>query len=147
MKKYKSKLEESLATSELKEYDYEPVGSGVDYQILRIYFPDFIHPDQPNVLVEAKGYFRDGFADCKKYLSVIRDNKEKELVFIFPNPEKKAYGQCKKRADGTYLSLGEWCKSHNILYFKVGDVPIGLSRGELSVDDLRAFKETLFEEI
>lgn len=141
--KYRSSLEAKLANSELIEFDYEPRNSQVAYTVPHNYFPDFIHPDQPNVIVEAKGYFRGGSADTKKYLAVIKDNPDKELVFIFPDPNKKAYPQCRMRSDGTYLSMGDWCTMHNILYFKVGNLPIGFIKGRMSVETLRSYKKSL----
>lgn len=141
--KFKSGLERKLAVTVFSEMDYEPKGSGVPYTVDHVYNPDFIHPKQPDILAECKGYFIKGSSDCQKYLSIIRDNPDKELVFIFSDPSKKCYSGCQPRKDGSYLSLGEWCRSHNILYFTIDQIPRDFIKGRWTVDDCRKYKETL----
>jgi len=137
---YKSGLESKLAAGILKECQYEPKGCKVSYSVHSTYTPDFIHRNQPDVMIEVKGFLIHGAADCRKYISVVRDNPDKELVFIFSNPNAKAYPQCSKRKDGTFLSLGEWCKKNNILFFSTTNVPIELCTGLLGVSELRRMK-------
>jgi len=138
---YKSRLEKSLHEKALKEYEYEPKSGKTPYAVEHEYNPDFIHPSQPNVLVEAKGYMQNGSADCKKYVAIAKCNPELELVFVFSRPEAKAYPQCRRRKDGTFLSLAEWCDKNNFLYFSTGTVPKDLAKGKLTVSDLRRLKE------
>lgn len=138
---YKSSLELKVAKEYLEGYEYEPKGSHVHYTVPHIYNPDFVHPKQPDILLEIKGYFIKGSSDCAKYLSIIRDNPDKELIFIFSDPNKKAYSGCRPRRDGTTLSLGEWCRKHNVLYFAVDDMPRDLIKGRWSVADAREYKE------
>ena len=141
---YKSMLEKSLHAKALKEYEYEPKSGKIQYTVPHEYNPDFIHPGQPNVLIEAKGYMQNGSADCKKYVAIAADNPEIELVFIFSRPEAKAYAQCRKRLDGTFMSLAEWCTKNNFLYFNTTNVPSDLAKGRLSVEDIRRLKEKRF---
>lgn len=142
---FKSSLERKVSKI-LKTYDYEPKDSSVSYQIPHKYYPDFVHSNNPAILIEVKGYFINGSSDSQKYLSVIRDNPDKELVFIFSDPSKKAYPQCRKRKDGTYLSLGEWCYKNNVLYFTPESLPIELIEGTLSLEELRSLKRALYEQ-
>ena len=141
---YKSTLEYKVATEYLEGYLYEPKGSEVTYTVPHIYNPDFIHPKQPDVLIEVKGYFIKGHSDCQKYISVARDNPEKELVFIFSDPSKRAYGQCRVRKDGSFMSLAEWCMKANLLYFSMDQIPRDLLKGRMSVQDLRDYKKELY---
>lgn len=108
---YKSGLEQKLHEGPLKECDYEPSNSRQLYTTEHYYYPDFVHPDNPNVLFEAKGRFRT-YAEAMKYVNVRRSNPDKTIVFIFPNPHQRAYAQCKQRADGTVLSLAEWAEKN-----------------------------------
>ena len=140
---YKSTLEYKLA-KELSGYTYEPPEIKVAYSVHHSYVPDFVHPDSTDILLEAKGYFIKGHSDCQKYLAVVRDNPDKELIFIFSDPNKKAYPQCRVRKDGTFLTLGDWCRQNNILCFKVGEIPEDLIRGAWGVEDARRFKEGLY---
>ena len=81
---FRSTFEEDVSKI-LKEFDYEPFT--VPYTIERSYRPDFVH-SASGVLVECKGYFRDG--DTKKYTSV-RDSlpEGQTLVFVLMQPNKK----------------------------------------------------------
>lgn len=141
---FKSSLERKIAHI-LKEYLYEPVSAKVPYSIPHQYHPDFVHPEQRDVLIEVKGYFINGSSDTQKYLSVIRDNPDKELVFIFSDPTKRAYPQCRRRKDGSYLTLGEWCRKNNILFFTPDTLPSELIHGRMTVEGLRSFKSIIYE--
>ena len=81
---FRSTFEEDVSKI-LKDFDYEPFT--VPYTIERTYCPDFVH-SASGVLVECKGYFRDG--DTKKYTSV-RDSLPtgQQLVFVLMQPNKK----------------------------------------------------------
>lgn len=142
--KFKSTLERSLSSSCLQNYIYEPPGSGVQYSVPHTYHPDFIHPNHPDILIEVKGYMVKGFSDCSKYIAVAKDNPDKELVFLFSDPGKKAYPGCRKRADGTYMSLGEWCYRNKLLYFSPHDFPSGLFDGSWGLKELREHKRSIY---
>jgi hypothetical protein len=142
--KFKSGLERSLSSSCLAEYTYEPAGSNVTYSVPHTYHPDFIHPNSPCILIEAKAYFIKGFDDCSKFKAIARDNPDKELVFLFSDPSKKAYPGVRKRADGTYMSLGEWCFQNKILYFSPDTFPQELISGSWSLEDIRAYKKSIY---
>ena len=104
---YKSGLEMDLHLGPLKSCEYEPPSARILYTSEHYYKPDFVHPSNPAVLFEAKGHFRE-YQEAGKYLAVQKCHPSKQIVFIFSNPDAKAYPQCRKRADGTTLSLGEW---------------------------------------
>ena len=140
---YKSTLEYKLAKL-IPQCEYEPKGSKVPYSIHHEYVPDFIHPNQPDVLLEAKGYFINGYKDCQKYLAVQECNPNKELIFIFSDPFKRAYPQCRVRKDGSVLSLAEWCVGNNFLYFKVEKIPTEIINGMWNVDAVRDYKRRLY---
>lgn len=144
---YKSTLENKVAKDYLQSCIYEPKGSQVSYTVPHVYNPDFVHPNQPDILLEVKGYMIKGSADCQKYLAIIRDNPDKELVFIFSDPSKRAYAGCRIRKDGSYLSLGEWCFKNKILFFKVEEIPSAISNGEWSLEDVREYKRGLYETV
>ena len=141
---FKSTLERSLKESVLVEYEYEPAGSKVTYSIPHTYNPDFVHPNSPNILIEVKGYFIKGQQDTAKYLSIIRDNPNKELVFLFSNPDKKAYSGLRPRADGTYMSLAEWCYKCRVLFFTEKTFPTELVTGDWSLEQLREYKKQIY---
>ena len=128
----------------LKDFLYEPKESVVSYTVLHNYVPDFVHPKQPNVLYEIKGYFIKGFGDIQKYLAVIRDNPDKELVFIFSDPNKRAYAQCRQRKDGTYMTLSEWCAKQDVLYLTPDTIPKPILKGEWGVEEIREYKNRFY---
>jgi hypothetical protein len=105
--KFRSTFEEDVAKI-LKDFDYEPYT--VPYTIKRSYRPDFVH-NASGVLVECKGYFRDG--DTKKYTSV-RDSlpEGQELVFVLMQPNKKI-------RKGAKMTMSEWCDKENILWYTI----------------------------
>ena len=142
--KFKSSLERSLASSCLSEYVYEPPGSTISYTVPHTYHPDFIHPNSPHILIEAKGWMVKGQADIAKYLSIVRDNPHKELVFLFSNPNKKAYSGCRTRADGSFMTLGDWCFKSKILYFTEDTFPQELREGLWSLEDIRDYKSSVY---
>ena len=141
---YKSTLEYKVAKEYLTNYLYEPKESIVTYQVPHEYNPDFVHPNQPDILIECKGFFIKGFSDAQKYLAVIRDNPDKELVFVFSDPNKKAYAQCRSRKDGSFMTLAEWCEKNYIIYFTPETLPRDLIKGRWNLDDLRRYKDKFF---
>ena len=105
---FRSTFEEDVSKI-LKEFDYEPFT--VPYTIERSYRPDFVH-SASGVLVECKGYFRDG--DTKKYTSV-RDSlpEGQTLVFVLMQPNKKI-------RKGAKMTMSQWCDKENILWYTIG---------------------------
>jgi len=105
--KFRSTFEEEVSRI-LKDFDYEPFT--VPYIIQRSYRPDFVH-SASGVLVECKGYFRDG--DTKKYTS-IRDSlpREEELVFVLMQPNKKI-------RKGAKMTMAQWCEKENITWYNI----------------------------
>jgi len=103
--KFRSTFEEEVSRI-LKDFDYEPFT--VPYTIQRNYRPDFVH-NASGVLVECKGYFRDG--DTKKYTS-IRDSlpEGQELVFVLMQPNKKI-------RKGAKMTMAQWCEKENITWY------------------------------
>ena len=105
--KFRSTFEEEVSRI-LKDFDYEPFT--VPYIIQRSYRPDFVH-HASGVLVECKGYFRDG--DTKKYTS-IRDSlpEGQELVFVLMQPNKKI-------RKGAKMTMAQWCEKENITWYNI----------------------------
>ena len=104
---FRSTFEEDVSKI-LKDFDYEPFT--VPYTIERTYRPDFVH-SASGVLVECKGYFRDG--DTKKYTSV-RDSlpEGQTLVFVLMQPDKKI-------RKGAKMTMSQWCDKENILWYTI----------------------------
>ena len=144
MDNFKSTLEQSLKKECLEEYQYEPPESAMRYSVPHVYNPDFVHPNSPNIIIEVKGWFIKGSADAQKYISIARDNPEKELVFLFSNPDKKAYAGCRPRSDGTFMTLGEWCYKHRFLFFTKDNFPNELRYGQWTVEDIRNYKRQIY---
>lgn len=140
---YKSTLEVVVAKV-LEEFKYEPKEAIVNYTVLHKYIPDFVHPNQKDVLLEVKGFMIKGFADVQKYLAIIRDNPDKELIFIFSDPNKRAYTQCRQRKDGSYMTLAEWCEKSDILFLTPSTVPRQILRGEWDVGAVREYKNKFY---
>ena len=140
---YKSTLEYKLA-KELSGYTYEPPEIKVPYSIHRHYVPDFVNLSRPEILLEVKAYMIRGQADCQKYIAIARDNPDKELVFIFSDPSRVAYSGCKRRKDGTFLTLGEWARKNDILFFHIEDIPKEIISGEWGLDKVREYKKELY---
>ena len=104
---FRSTFEEDVSKI-LKDFDYEPFT--VPYTIERTYRPDFVH-GASGVLVECKGYFRDG--DTKKYTSV-RDSLPtgQQLVFVLMQPNKKI-------RKGAKMTMSQWCDKEGILWYSL----------------------------
>lgn len=142
---FKSTLERSMATSCLANYVYEPPRSFVKYSVPHTYHPDFVHPNSPDILIEVKGWFIKGSSDAQKYITIAKDNPDKELIFLFSNPQKKAYAGLRTRADGTFMTLADWSFKHKFLFFTEETFPQALYDGAWSLEDVRAYKKELYE--
>ncbi len=104
-KPYRSGLEYRLHTNGLKGCLYEPFD--VPYVTHRKYKVDFV-PSGTNILIEAKGYFRVG--DQAKYKAIRDSNPDKELVFVFTNPNTKV-------RKGAKLSMAQWAEKEGFRWF------------------------------
>ena len=82
MIKYRSKFEENVANTLPPWWEYEK--HRCPYTMNRIYVPDFVNED---TWIEVKGYFRAG--DVAKYKAIAKCNRDKRLIFVFSNPNKK----------------------------------------------------------
>lgn len=102
---YRSPMEHRLHKGVLKKCDYEPFN--VRYRIERKYHPDFV-PKDSNILIEVKGFFRDG--DTAKYKAIRDCLPEHELVFIFSNPDKKV-------RKGAKLTMGKWADKEGLRWY------------------------------
>lgn len=112
-KQYRSKLEHKVALLLGEEWKYE--SGKIPYTMYRNYTPDFT---KGNKLIEVKGFFRPG--DQAKYLA-IRDSIRidgKELIFIFPNPNKPV-------RRGAKLTHKVWCEKNDIRCLSVADITRG----------------------
>lgn len=103
-KGYDSKLEYDLHNGTLKGYDHHP--AKLKYYIEHTYEPDFVHDDEPNILFEVKGRFRDS-TESGKYNWIQKCNPNYEIIFIFEKPATPMPFS-KKRKDGTKMTHGEW---------------------------------------
>jgi len=126
---YRSALERRVA-GKLKGYDYEPKTHVVEYSMPHKYTPDFVPNACPHVMLEVKGYFRTS-SEASKYVAIKRGNPEREIIFIFSNPMKKAHPSCKVRTDGTILTLAEWCRNHKFLYYNEKELPSEIIHGTI----------------
>lgn len=130
---YKSALERRLAYV-LKFCKYEQVK--VKYSIPCTYNPDFNFPDKPWLLIEAKGRFINGSAEARKYVEVVKQHRELEIVFIFEKPHVKAYTGLRKRRDGSIMTIGEWAAKNNFLFFGEKEIPEWFVEGNFDRDKL-----------
>lgn len=128
---YRSALEKRIAGKLHPNYKYEDRGAKVNYVIPHVYNPDFVHPDAPNVMIEVKGYFRDS-KEAKKYTHIKKDNPDKELIFIFYNTMKKCHSNCRPRKDGSVLTIDEWLRKHQFLYYLERALPLEITEGRIT---------------
>ncbi len=99
--------------------DYEYHNERIPYVVTHTYEPDFTIG---NVIIEAKGRFRES-GEAAKYKH-IRDHlpEGKELIFLFyksSNPMPNA----KPRKDGTKQTHGDWATKNKFTWF---DSPVAL---------------------
>lgn len=108
---YDSTLEQRLHETVLSIAEHHTIK--VPYVWEHTYEPDFIFK---NYLIECKGYFQDR-ADCTKYIWVRKSlPPEKELVFVFENPNKPIHFQ-PKRNDGSKMRHYEWAEKNGFRWF------------------------------
>jgi len=121
-KGYDSKLEQDLHEGILSGYIHHP--DKVGYKVEHTYEPDFVHPDEPGILIEVKGRFRDS-AEAAKYVWIQRCNPDLEIVFIFQNPGL-AMPFAKIRKDGTKRSHKEWAEKNGFRNYSQEEFALSL---------------------
>jgi len=117
-KRYDSSLEKRLAEGPLKDCKYHP--EKVQYEIparKAKYEPDF---EINNLLLEAKGRFRT-MTEANKYKHVRDALEDKELVFVFQNPNTPMPGAV-RRKDGSKRSMAEWAESQGFRWYSEKNV-------------------------
>ena len=119
-KGYDSKLEYDLHQNELKGYDHHP--SKLTYTVEHSYEPDFVDPDEPNIVIEVKGRFRDQ-TEASKYKWIQKCNPDIELVFIFEKPDTPMPFAKKRKKCGTKMTHGEWATLNGFRWFTRDTLP------------------------
>ena len=117
-REYRSRFEERLGRK-LKKCNYEPFI--VPYEYKATYLPDFVPKNDPTVIIEAKGCFRNK-QEIRKYIAVAESNPHLKLVFILMYPNKPMPG-AKRRRDGTKYSMREWCENHEFDWYTEDTLP------------------------
>lgn len=108
---YRSGLEEAIAedlTSKGVGFSFEPKEGVIKYskpEKVHKYTPDFYLEN--DIIVESKGRFLT--ADRQKHLLVKAQHPEKDIRFVFSNPNSKI----SKTSNTTYA---DWCEKHGFLY-------------------------------
>lgn len=121
-KPYKNRFESEVAAL-IPGWVYEDKKAKVDYVIHKTYNPDFTCEEHPWLLIETKGIFLGGAQEAQKYTSFKKCHPEKVIFFIFENPNLKAYGQCRKRADGSFLTMAEWASTNGFPFCHCTKIP------------------------
>jgi len=140
---YRSGLERRLAEV-LIHCEFEK--RKVEYSVPHKYNPDFTFPDKDWLIIEAKGRFTEGSTEARKYVEVAKQHRELEVVFILENPMTKAYAACKKRKDGSFMTLGEWCAKNNFCFFAEKKIPDWFIDGDFDRDVILGWKRNLRQE-
>jgi len=115
---YRSGLEREVS-EHLEGFEHEPFV--IAYHAPKKYTPDFVHPDNPSVWYEVKGYFRT-HDEAKKYVHIQNDHPNIELRFIIKNPNIRAY-------PGVKITMGEWLTKNGFKWCTVEDIPDAWKRG------------------
>ena len=115
---YDSRFEKMLHEGPLQGCGFHP--EVVPYSILRTYEPDFFYG---NILIEAKGRFRDR-NESNKYVWIREALPTgRELVFVFMNHKTPMPGAKKRKKCGTKQSVGEWATKQNFRWYTTRTVP------------------------
>jgi hypothetical protein len=109
--KYRSRFENRCGDLlEPEGFEYEPFR--IPYEVKHRYTPDFVFTkgdEHPEILVEAKGYFRPG--DTQKYKAIKKClNSNQELLFLLQSPTKQV-------RSGAKLTMAGWCNKEGIRWF------------------------------
>lgn len=136
--KYRSAFERRVAARLPASFRYEAVKIKFSETRDRTYTPDF--GDKPRkLLVEAKGRFRTS-EEARKAVAGARAARELgwRVLFVLYNTTTKAYPQCKRRADGTTLSIAEYLTRAGLRWCAFPDLAACLRAeavGEIAVSD------------
>lgn len=115
--KYDSNFERTLHEGGLKGCKFHP--PRFKYVIHREYEPDFQYG---NILIEAKGRFRDR-QESSKYIHIRNALPKKySLVFVFMNHKASMPG-ARRRKDGTRQSVGEWATRSEFTWYTPRTLP------------------------
>lgn len=108
--KYRSTLEQMVGFALGKEWFYEPWS--MPYSVPRKYTPDFV---RGNVIMEVKGYFREG--DTQKYRAIKEQcwNENKRFIMLLQNSNKKV-------RKGSHLTMAGWCDKNGIPWYDLETV-------------------------
>lgn len=90
--------------------EFEPKWGKITYTVpekKHTYTPDFILPN--GIIIETKGWFKP--ADRQKHLDIRRSNPQKDIRFVFQNPNSKI----NKRSKTTYAM---WCDKQGFKWAK-----------------------------
>lgn len=83
----------------------------------REYTPDFV---KGNIILEVKGRFIP--KDRKKIISVIKNNKDYDLIMVFQDPQMKL---TKK------MTAAKWCENNQIKFCKYTEIKVFLLNNKL----------------
>lgn len=133
---YKNEYEYNLGQL-LITWTYEDKSAIVDYIIPKTYNPDFTNSRYPWLLLEAKGVFLGGKEEARKYVEMRKCNPDKQVLFIFEDPYKKPYSGCKKRKDGSVMTLAEWAANNSFPFCHAAKIPAWLLDNTLSQSQMR----------
>lgn len=120
--KYRSKLEERVASALGRHWEYEAKDAVTSYTLSFDYLPDFYQyvdygeGDVVKYKIEVKGYFRPG--DIKKYAGVIKAiqaTKDEVLIFVFDDPNKPV-------RKGAKMTMAQWAEKHEVMWFAANDI-------------------------
>ncbi len=122
--KYDSYFEETLHKGALSKCQFHPKRVPYIIHWEREYEPDF---KVGNVLIEAKGRFRDRM-EANKYLWIRQAlPKGTELVFVLMNAKASMPGS-RRRKNGTRYSISEWCDRHDFVWYTPRTTPRSWSK-------------------
>ncbi len=105
-----SKWEGKLRDTIFKDWVHQ--AEKIEYTIPHNYTPDF---ELNGILIESKGRFREP-AEASKYKHIRDALTDKELVFVFYNPNTPM-PFAKKRKDGTKQSHSEWAEKNGFRWY------------------------------
>ncbi len=128
---YKNEFEHKIAKA-MPGADYEDKTRVVTYQTEAKYNVDFTFKTLPWLLIEAKGRFMGGSKEAAKYVWVKRCHPNMEILFIFSNLNNKAYPGCRRRKDGSFLTMGEWAAKNNFLACSFKHIPPWVAEGKMT---------------
>lgn len=141
---YKNQFEKDIH-SVMSKADYEDKGRKVAYTTEAVYNPDFTFKDKPWLLVEAKGRFMGGSKEAAKYVWVKKCHPGFEIVFIFEKPNNVAYPGCRRRADGSILTIGEWASKNGFAFLTHKNIPYEFISGTVTREFVEELKRAQHE--